>query len=299
MIFIAYMIIFSDIAVSSAVKGLNLWLHIVFPSLLPFFICTEILNRTGFSRLMGIVFEPIMRPIFNVPGCGSFAVILGLLSGFPIGAKITSDLRKNNEISKIEAERLIAYTNNSGMFFIAGSVCAGMLKMPELGIFMLLANIMASLTVGIIFGFYKKNAPKAGTKKISYNSSTNNMNFSQILIESIKSSTLNLLFIGGFIILFSVIINILIIDNKFIDCIISGFIEITTGVDMISKITNISLLQKIMAISAIIGWSGFSVHFQVIGIISYTDISIKPYFIGKALQSAFCVIYIIIFWTLF
>jgi len=65
------LIIFSDTAVKSAGSGLNLWFNVVFPSLFPFFVASEILYRTGFIKAIGILLEPIMRPLFNVPGCGS------------------------------------------------------------------------------------------------------------------------------------------------------------------------------------------------------------------------------------
>ena len=81
--FILLLIIFSHTAVESASKGINLWLNVVFPSLFPFFVASEILNRTGFIKSVGILLEPIMRPLFNVPGCGSFALAMGVTSGYP------------------------------------------------------------------------------------------------------------------------------------------------------------------------------------------------------------------------
>ncbi len=83
-LFIISLILFSKTAVSSALKGINLWFNVVFPSLFPFFVATEILNRTGIVKTFGILLEPVMRPLFNVPGCGSFAVAMGITSGYPI-----------------------------------------------------------------------------------------------------------------------------------------------------------------------------------------------------------------------
>ncbi len=81
--FILLLVIFSDTAVESAAKGIVLWLNVVFPSLFPFFVASEILYRTGFIKSLGILLEPIMRPVFNVPGCGSFALAMGVTSGYP------------------------------------------------------------------------------------------------------------------------------------------------------------------------------------------------------------------------
>ncbi len=63
-----------------------------------------------------------MKPIFNVPGIGAYAFIMGIISGYPVGAKIVTEFRKNGECSKAEAERLLAFTNNSGPLFIIGTV---------------------------------------------------------------------------------------------------------------------------------------------------------------------------------
>ncbi len=60
-------------AFDSAVMGLNLWWNVVFPALLPFFILSEILMGLGAVHFIGVLLEPLMRPLFNVPGVGAFA----------------------------------------------------------------------------------------------------------------------------------------------------------------------------------------------------------------------------------
>ncbi|MCX7781115.1 MAG: hypothetical protein N2491_09420, partial [Negativicutes bacterium] len=61
-------------AFDSAIMGLNLWWNVVFPALLPFFILSEILMGLGVVHFIGVMLEPLMRPIFNVPGVGAFAL---------------------------------------------------------------------------------------------------------------------------------------------------------------------------------------------------------------------------------
>lgn len=67
-----------------------------------------------------------MRPIFNVPGIGAYAFIMGIISGYPVGAKIVTEFKNNNECSTAEAERLLSFTNNSGPLFIIGTVGVAM-----------------------------------------------------------------------------------------------------------------------------------------------------------------------------
>ncbi|HOQ08473.1 MAG TPA: nucleoside recognition domain-containing protein, partial [Clostridiales bacterium] len=120
-LFTLCLVIFSDTAAKAALKGLNLWSSAVVPSLLPFFIASELLNSSGFINVAGTLLEPVMRPLFRLPGCSSLALALGVTSGYPVGARITADLRKSGALTRTEAERLLAFTNNSGPLFIIGA----------------------------------------------------------------------------------------------------------------------------------------------------------------------------------
>lgn len=321
-LFILGLILLSDTAITSAAKGIKLWIDIVFPSLFPFFVASEILNSTGFVRVAGVLLEPIMRPLFNVPGCGSFAFAMGVTSGYPVGAKITSGMLEEKLLTKTESERLLAFTNNSGPLFIIGAVATGMFKRPGLGLFLLICHIAACITVGILFRFYGKNKMSNDYKSSNYLISRlkreyrrfigySGSNIGSIFGDAVKNSVMTLLAIGGFIILFSVIINILLdigviqylsditaffllpvgINNDIITSVLSGLFEITTGTNMVSKIEGVSLLQQLTAVSFIIGWAGLSVHSQVLSIVSKSGISIKPYLFGKFLQGVIAALY--------
>jgi len=112
-----FIIIFSEQAFDAALEGLKVWWEVVFPSLLPFFIIAEILMGLGVVHFMGALLEPLMRPLFKVPGVGAFAMAMGLASGYPIGAKITGNLRRKKLCSKTEAERLVSFTNTADPLF--------------------------------------------------------------------------------------------------------------------------------------------------------------------------------------
>jgi len=275
---------------------------------------------------LGILLEPIMRPLFNVPGCGSFALAMGITSGYPVGAKLTAKMREEKLLTKTESERLLSFTNNSGPLFIVGAVAVGMFNTPKIGFILLFCHILACITVGIFFRFYgcKKTSGKNPEcsnilKKFKKElANTQSVNIGEILGDSIRSSINTILTIGGFIILFSVIINLLLetgviniaaaflsllfplsgISREIISSVLSGFFEITTGINMISKLEGISFAQQLSAISLILGWAGLSVHFQVYSIISKTDISIKPYLFGKLMHGLFAALYVSIFMNL-
>ena len=112
------LILYSNSSLKAAKDGLVLWATAVVPSLFPFFISIELLSHTNIVKTLGKYLNPIMRPLFNVPGEGAFAFLMGLISGYPVGAKVVVKLFEQNIVTKDEAERLLAFTNNSGPLFI-------------------------------------------------------------------------------------------------------------------------------------------------------------------------------------
>lgn len=61
-------ILYPGESVDAAYNGLITWATLVIPALLPFFIGSELLINLGIVKFLGVLLEPIMRPIFNVPG---------------------------------------------------------------------------------------------------------------------------------------------------------------------------------------------------------------------------------------
>ncbi len=125
------------------------------------------------------------------------------------------------------------------------------------------------------------------------------------------SSVNTIIMIGGFVMLFSVIISILnntkIFDflsfalspilsrfnlpSEFINGLFSGLVELTNGVSIISKIPFKAISVNVIICAFLLGFGGISILLQVLSITSSSDISIKPYIIGKLLQGLFAAFY--------
>ena len=317
-VFTGCLVVFSNTNLLAAKNGLVLWVNSVVPSLFPFFVATELLSHTNFTYYLGKVLNRFMKPIFNVRGEGSFAFIMGIISGYPIGAKIAANFRENNICSKEECERLLSFTNNSGPLFIIGTVGIVMFGNSTIGFLLLITHLLASLTVGFIFRFWKYKQKTENITNISHVNSTNNISFSNlggIIGNSISSSINTILLIGGFVVLFSVIIsilqtshilealsncieplfNLLHIPTEFCSGLISGILELTNGLNIICNIPQKKLSINIILASFLLGLGGISILLQVWSTISKTDLSIKPYILGKLLQACFSAFYTFIF----
>lgn len=317
------LLIFSQSNLPAVKSGLSLWANSVVPSLFPFFVATELLMHTNIINLLGKILNRYMKPFFNIRGEGAFAFIMGIISGYPVGAKIASNFRQNNICSKEECERLLSFTNNSGPLFIIGTVGILMFKNSTIGILLFMTHLLGCITVGWIFRYWKKG--KSTFVKVSSKSCDNSKkcvsfsNLGETLAESITSSISTILLIGGFVVIFSSIISIfkasgllqsatillspifqvLQIDTSFIQGLLTGLLEITNGINIISSIACKKLSLNILLTAFLLGFGGISILLQVWSITSKTDLSIKPYVYGKLLHGILAAFYTYLFMNIF
>ena len=312
LIFVICLVIFSNSNLIATANGLKLWANNVVPSLFPFFVAVELLGQTNIVYYLSKLLDKIMKPLFNVPGCGAFPFIMGLISGYPVGAKIVSNLYLNKSLTKNEAERLLCFTNNSGPLFILGTVGISFYANSTIGAILLFTHIMASVSVGIILGLISRKKEK--NEYVTSNNTLMKKNdlkiseLGEILGNSILNSIKTILMIGGFVVIFSVIISILqktkilvllssIISNALgvnqdlVLGFITGIIEFTNGLNIISRIHIKAISINIILSAFILGFGGISITLQVLSIISKSKLSIKKYVIGKLLHGLIAAIY--------
>ena len=308
------LMIFPKQVFEASLRGLNAWWTIVLPALLPFFIMSQILIAFGIVQFLGVLLEPVMRPVFRLPGTGAFVLAVGYTSGAPISAIVTADLRKKQLLTRNEAERIICFTNNASPLFMFGAIGVGMFKSPEIGVIVAISHYLANIFLGICLRFWTpKNYGihhnsqnlgfKMAFKTLIESQMSNKKTLGEILGDAIRNSLQSLAQIGGFIILFSVIIELLTIFNvinltsilltfflsplmldfQLAKGIASGFVEMTVGSKLIAESSS-PLHLKVAAICLILGWSGLSIHAQALSMLATTDIRFYPFVIARFLH---------------
>lgn len=331
-IMVFYIVIYPSEIIEATRNGILLWANIVLPSLLPFFIGAELLVGLGVVKFIGVLIEPFIRPIFNVPGEASFIFAMSITSGYPIGIKLTSNLRKSNVLTKLEAQRILSFCSTSGPLFMIGSVAVGMFHNPDVGPYIVLAHYLGALTVGIIFrfiyynespnfknNFHKNNIFKKALDEMSKKRESDGRKIGKLLSDSVKESLSTLVVVGGMIVTFSVITKELyligffdyvistvnfIFQNNFsipremIEAILTGSIEITMGCKITSEALSIPPILQITLATMIISWSGLSIHAQSASILNDTDINLNSYILSKFFHSIISGVYVYIMLTI-
>lgn len=314
----------------AALRGIQIWWDVVLPATLPFIVLSEILMGFGVVHFVGVLLEPLMRPLFNVPGTGGFVLTMGFSSGYPVAAKITTRLRQQNLVSRVEGERLVSMATTSDPLFVIGAVAIGFFHSEQLGYILAFSHYLSALLLGLFFRFYARNEPPSATpykrerplllralREMHRARVRDGRPLGRLMGEAVESALHTMLMIGGFIIVFSVVMELLKKVNLtqaletalivllgplgfpevFSHSLVIGLFEVTLGAQAVSSLSGqIALMWKAAVASAILSWGGLSVHAQVAGILSQTDLRVAPFFLARLLHATLSALLTIIAW---
>lgn len=287
---IIFLIIYPKTVISSSVQALDTCINVLMPTLFPFFVLSRIFVGCGGSELLGTLFTPIMKPLFRINGYGATPFVMGITCGYPVGAKTVVDMYKKSLLNKKEAENLICFSNNSGPLFIIGAVGTGFLSSAKAGMFLYIIHILSAITVGILLKFTLPHVTSVRRK------TTNTPTVKNVFINAVESSVLSVLNVFAYVIFFAIIIGIIsetgifhAVADLFKKAGISksisiptlySILEMTTGIKMLNA-NDLAFSTRLIITSFMLGWSGFSIHFQTKGILSNTDLSFARYLLIK------------------
>ena len=186
--------------IEACFKGIQLWGKSVLPTLLPFFLLTSVLASLGFVQKLGAKFSPLTQRLFRAEGISGYIYLMSVISGYPVGAKITAELYENGVLSRGQAIKISTFTSTSGPLFIIGAVGVGMFGNAKLGYLILLSHIIGAFLNGLIYRNLK--APVSNCKVSALNKPS-------FLEDAMYNSIRNVLVVGGYIAVFYMLISML------------------------------------------------------------------------------------------
>ncbi len=289
-------------AIEAVREAMRLCWDTIIPSLFPFLVISSLLTDLLPQRTLHRYLSPLTQPLFHLSGSSAAVLVLGFTGGYPVGVRTTTALYRNGSLRRSEAEHLLAFSNNSGPGFLLGVVGIGVFESTAVGLWLYVIHVVSALLVGFFFRFHKNNAPISSTP-IQYQKDSKN--FTNMFTEAITTSFFAILNICAFVFFFMIVLRmlsftgILHLFSSFLafllapfgmtehlaTALIAGILELSTGS---SCLHGIAFTPGTVALASfLLGWGGFSVHCQSLTFILETDLSCKPYFIGKLLQGLF------------
>ena len=287
------------LAFDGAKSGLLLWFNVVLPTLLPFMLCSSLLVAWGGVPLITRPFAPLFR-LLGLSDKGSYALMSGLLCGYPMGAKTTSDFLDQGRLSVQEGKYLLAISNHPSPMFVLGYVMAQIALIPSMASPCPLWAVLAALYLPILpisilarccYHYNRQTreeacplaAQAAPEKTACFSFDTHMMSCFETMVK-----------IGGYIMLFSILALYLTVFPfqmpPLLRPALLGSVEITTGIQMIASSVPGSMGALLIIGSAAFG--GFSGIFQTKSVLKNAGLSIRHYMLWKMLHSALsCLIF--------
>lgn len=314
-------------ALSGARRGLLLCGESVVPSLFPFLVLSSFVIGSGLADACGKLLRTVTARLFRLPGCAGVAVILGAVGGYPVGADAVAKLRLEGALTKGEAERLLCFVINSSPAFIIGAVGAGFLGSAEAGMLLYAAHLAASLTLGLAVGALSKRPGRTAGRHTAGRRTAIRAavrpseghpgprrargGLSGAFVAAVTGAAASIITICAYVVLFSSF-NALCEstgltsaltraasalpnfgDPQFYRRAFSGILEVTNGC---AAAAGAGGLAAVLLTAAVLGFSGLSVQFQVISLISKADLSARLFILTRPVHMALSVLYA---WGLF
>lgn len=292
-LFLAMILLFPASSYAGAKKGLLLWFNTVLPALLPFIIVSNLIIGLQLTRPLSKLLYPVFHFLFGISREGCYPVLIGFLSGMPVGAKTVADLVGQGSIKEKEGQYLLGFCNNASPMFIMSYIAISQLKLPSIRLHLLLiiylSGILSSfLLFRILPG--RISDRKAVLSAMDYGENSGISNAPKSYFALLDSSIMNgfeiITKVGGYIILFSIpaqIISAMGTGDSYLKLLSIGLLEITTGINQIS-LSGMEMGIKIALITMITAFGGLSGIAQTKSVINNTRLSIGIYIKSKILH---------------
>lgn len=279
-------------------QALTLCASTLIPSLFPFFVLSSLLVSLNLTRYPGRWLERAMKPLFGVSGSGASALLLGMVGGYPVGAKTVAELYTGGQCTRPEAQRMLLFCNNAGPAFFLGVVGGSILKSVKLGLLLWLCHMVSALLLGWLaerlFPLRSSTVPRFSTAPCAKSTSS-----AILFVDAVKKSFLSVLNICAFVVLFGILLTLFRLAGLFnlltlscttvrsvdaVQALFSGFIELSNGISSL-PIRPLSLALPLAAV--LLGWGGICVHCQTVSVLSGSGLSVFPYLCAKLLHGLF------------
>lgn len=263
------LILDSKTALSGTAEGTELCIRTVIPSLFPFFVLSGLLT----SAFLGASL-PVSLSI--VPKGAESLLLTGFLGGYPVGAQSIAGAYRSGQLSKHQAEQMLAFCNNAGPAFLFGMI-APMFPSPQYAWLLWGIHIASALLVAFLLPKEHSSASIVPGRTLS---------LTDALTQALGITGQ----VCGWILLFRGCIAFL--DRWFLwmlpqewQVLLIGLMELSNGCIFLSAVESTEI--RFLICSAMLAFGGLCVTMQTISVTR--GLSLKLYFPGKVLQTAFSV----------
>ncbi|MFA5561798.1 MAG: hypothetical protein WDA00_04080 [Eubacteriales bacterium] len=259
--------------------GLSLCARVIVPSLFPFMVLSEGLQ--GYEIPFGrIVSGKWFEKIFRVNRQGVLPLLLGLLCGFPLGAKAVCDGYKRGAYTKAEAEHLAGFVNNTGPAFVVAGIGAGMRRSVSDGLLLYGIQVVCALLVGALF---RPGRPCARRERVGAPAPA------LPFVRCVWEGALHTLYVCAFVVFFGVLCSLaaLACRNEWVTAMLAGFLEIGNAAARLSLLAEAHPHLSFVLTAGAVSFAGLSVHLQSALFFAEAGLPLRRYLFMKCVCACF------------
>ncbi|MBC8570860.1 hypothetical protein [Zongyangia hominis] len=272
--------------------GLTLCAGVVIPSLFPFVVLACFLLNSGLGEIISRPFSPLTRHVFKLPSSCGCVILMSLLGGYPVGAKMIAGLLEQEKIDRKEAARMLCFCVNAGPAFLIGTVGLSMLHSTALGVILLISQILSSLLIGAFLGLFHKTPPKT---KAPQNGS---QSLPVAFVNSVCAGASSMFTVSAFIVFLSAVTSLLtasgfmdflcqklsaLAGSQVVTPLVYGFLEVTRG--CLQSAQN-DVLTGFTLCSILVSFSSVSIVCQVVALIKDHRLNLVPFLLSRLAHAA-------------
>lgn len=262
--------------------GLTLLGSVVIPSLFPFLVLSSYLCECPSFFILSKKLKTPVHKIFKTPSYSVLPIIMGLIGGYPTGAKTVASLHASKKLSQKEAEHLLFWCVNPGPAFCINAVGSIMLKSTKAGIILYSSTVLSATTIGLFMRIFKTETD--GCRASDVETAKQN---TYPLITAVTDGCSAILNISAWILLFSCffgLLNEINIDKSSV-LFIKSVLEVTAGSKACAGNTSLPL------ISALLGFGGICVFCQILPFLTACKMNLKNFICARVVNASLCGFY--------
>lgn len=247
-------------------QGLSVCAGILIPALFPFMALSCFLVRSDATALLSLPLRPITTKVLRLPCELGAVVLLSLVSGYPVGAKMIASLLEQRRIDEATARRMLCFCFGPSPSFLISAVGAGMLMNERAGVVLYASQVAATLIVG---GIVSLRTPLPAKDKASLSRRSKG-----VFVSAVTDASASMLGMCAFAVLFSGVLALLrqsgIMDAlarglslrpELVNAATAGLLEVTGGCLASARLGGET---AVVAVSLCCSWGGLSAIFQMI-----------------------------------
>ena len=272
----------------SVARGLQLCVRTMIPSLFPFMVLSELLVSSGLCRRLVRPLGRLLRPLLGVSESGAGAWLMGMLCGFPVGARVAASLYRSGEMDESEFCHVICFCNVPSTAFLVSAVGASMLGEPRLGWCLVGTTLGACVLVGALLRLYGK---RGSAHTLTHRTMPHEPRRSagEMIGAAISSAATAMLQVCATVVIFCALIGTL---TQYADAcgvppawraVVFGLLELSTGASAAASLGERTTAAVLCA--AVAGWGGLSVHCQILSVCDGCPVPLGRFFLSRAWQA--------------